>query len=311
MTREDLITLKENLNQSVSYITTNVFNNKYSFYQVKHRKTMLGYETPEVLEFIQKNKDKLSRGEIDKELSLPKGTTKLLCQLHDINIEKAKTLSYTKEEIEQCKLLYPDKGLKLTAKIMGCSDARIRVLASYLGLKRNYQYSRKEEALIIKDFKHGMKALDLALKYNRSPHAIETFLSRRGLSNSNNVCSPYYVSSTEQYMINYITKALNITVPDKTLKENRSYYWNVVGRYEIDLPLYIDGYKFAIEYDGCRWHEGREESDKRKDQALKKAGFIVLRISSSDHHNNFNDLSSLNEACDKVIETIHYITGSR
>lgn len=37
---------------------------------------------------------------------------------------------------------------------------------------------------------------------------------------------------------------------------------------------------------------------------------IVLRISSKDHDDDFNDLSSLNKACDKIIDIISFITGS-
>ena len=88
---------------------------------------------------------------------------------------------------------------------------------------------------------------------------------------------------------------LDIEFPDKTKKENRSYYWNVVGKYEIDLPIYINDLKFAIEYDGEYWHNNNKERDKIKDQALKEAGFIVYRISSSDHKQNLKTLDPLLE----------------
>lgn len=309
MTKDDLLIIKNNLDKTNKQLI-GILNDKYTERQIKRTKTKLRKESEEYINFIKDNKETMSCGEIDKYFNFEAGTTKIICELNEIKLRKNKNISYSQEEIDLCKKYYPDLGLKETAKLLNCSESRIRVLCSKLGLKRNYQYSKKEEKNIIKDFNDGLLAHQIAVKYNRTPHAIENFLSRRGLTNSQNTNSRYYISSTEKYMIEYITTKLGIEVPDKSLEENRPYYWNVIGKYEIDLPIYIKGYKFAIEYDGYKWHKDRTESDSKKNKELQRNGFIVLRISSKDHDNNFNDLTSLNNICQKVVDTIQFITSS-
>ena len=309
MNKEDIIkikTLKDN-GLSCSQIHEQMY--EYSFYQIKHIFSKLIHDTEENINKIKSLSKNYSASEIDEQLNLPRQVTKTLCELHDITLVKTKTFSYSQNEIELMTKYYPKYGRKYMANLLGTTEMKIRVMASKLGLKRNYQYSEQEEQEIISDYKNGLKPYELADKHNRSIHAIESFLSRRGLNNIHNVNSPYYISQPEKYMIDYITKALNIKVPDKENPDNRSYYYKVVDNYEIDLPLYINGYKFAIEYDGDYWHKDFIH-DELKNTALQKAGYIVFRVTSKDHNNNFYNLSSLNKKLDEVINAIKLITGS-
>lgn len=308
--KEDLIYIRNNIHIEAKQLVKDL-KNKYTYKMIKHAKSYIYRINNELIKFIKENKNDMSSGEIDKYFLNPRGTTKVACILYDINLNKKTQKSYTDKEIEFCKNYYSKYGLEYIAKNLNISITRARTLKSFLKLKRNYQYDVDIAKNIINDFKNSVPIYDISKKYDRSIHAIESFLSRRNITNPYNVCSKYYISSAERYMINYITNKLNISVPNKDDPKNRNYYWNVVDRYEIDLPLYINGYKFAIEYDGAKWHHNKINHDAKKDSILCKNGFIVFRITSADHNNNYYDLTSLNNKCDEIINNIKIITGSR
>ena len=309
MNREDILKIKELKDNGLSCSQIQQQMQEYSFYQIKHVFSKLIHDTDDNIKKIESLSNECSYSEIDNQLNLPKHTTKMLCELHDIKVIKTKPLSYSETEIKLMKQYYPTHGRKYMAELLSVSEMRIRVMASKLNLKRDYQYSDEEEKNITEDYKNGMNPYELSIKYNRTVHAIESFLSRRNLNNIHNVNSPYYISQPEKYMIDYITSKLNIEVPDKEKKENRWYYYKVVDNYEIDLPLYINGYKFAIEYDGDFWHTDSKKDD-IKTKKLQESGYIVFRISSKDHNNNFYNLTSLNKKLDEIINAINLITGS-
>ncbi len=309
MNKEDIIKIKKMKDNGLSCSQVHQQMQEYSFYQIKHVYGKLIHDTNDNIKRIKSLSNEYSYSEIDNIMNLPKRTVKILCELHDIKVLKTKTLSYSETEIKLMKQYYPTHGRKYMADLLGVSEMRIRVMASKLNLKRDYQYSDEEENNITEDYKNGMSPYELSIKYNRTVHAIESFLSRRKLNNIHNVNSPYYISQPEKYMISYITEKLNIKVPDKEDINNRDYYYKVVDNYEIDLPLYINGYKFAIEYDGEFWHKNTEKDD-IKTKRLQEEGYIVFRISSKDHNNNFYNLSSLNKKLDEIINAINLITGS-
>ena len=309
MNKEDIVKIKTLKDNGFSCRQIHEQMQGYSFYQIKHIFGRLVHNTIDNIERIKALSKDYSFSEIDNQIGLPKGTTKTLCILHDIKVLKTKTLSYSNTEIELMKKYYSEYGVDYMANLLQVSKTRIRVMASKLGLKRDYQYSDEEEKSITEDYKNGMTPYELSIKYNRTVHAIESFLSRRKLNNIHNVNSPYYISQPEKYMINYITSKLNIKVPDKEKIENRNSYYKVVDNYEIDLPLYINGYKFAIEYDGEFWHTDSQKDD-IKTKRLQEKGYIVFRVSSKDHNNNFYNLSSLNKKLDEIINAIKLITGS-
>ena len=55
-------------------------------------------------------------------------------------------------------------------------------------------------------------------------------------------------------------------------------YENFSHNWTIDISFNVRGKKFAIEYDGEYWHEGKIDVDKRKSSELLEAGFNVIRI---------------------------------
>lgn len=54
------------------------------------------------------------------------------------------------------------------------------------------------------------------------------------------------------------------------------------NRRAIDIALEIDGVKIAVEYDCWYWHQGKGESDLRRDAYLLKHAWRILRIKSSN-----------------------------
>lgn len=308
ITKKDLETIRDNIGIEAKIISR-MLNDKFTPKSIKHYKVKIRNINEELIEYIKEYGEKLSPGEMEAKFGIEAGTVKCACLLYDINKPlKGKPNSYTKKEVEFCKKYYSKYGLKHIAEELQTSETRIRVLASKLGLKRSNKYSKEIEKSILQDVENGMRIEDISKKYNRGIHAIESFLSRRNIEMPVNANSPYYISKPELYMIQYISKELGITVPDKTDPNNKSYYWNVVGRYEIDLPLYIEDYKFAIEYDGSYWHDEKDHTVKDKD--LKDAGYIVFHVNSKDHKNNYYDLRSLDPVLDQIVNKIKTITGS-
>lgn len=308
MNKKLILKTKECKDQGLSRKETSEILNK-SFHSIKHLYSRLSHNTEANIEKIKKLINEYSCVEIDKLINTPKGTVNTLCLLNDITVKKTKSLSYSEYEIKIMKEYYPQMGKKFVANLLNVSEMRIRTMAAELNLKRDYQYSQELEKKITNDFKNGMKPFEIGEKYGRTTHAIESFLSRRHLVNGTNPNSPYYISQPEKYMIKYITEKLNVNVPDKENSENRNYYYKIVKNYEVDLPLYINGYKFAIEYDGEKWHQDKEK-DAIKTKDLQDAGYIVFRISSNDHNNNFYNLKTLNKKLDEIVNAIQLITGS-
>ena len=201
---------------------------------------------------------------------------------------------------------YSEKGVEGMSKELNISQARVRVLASELNLKRDYQYTEEEESEIIGLYLQGMTAQEIAEITGRTCPAIFNKLYRKGINNPENTASRYYITAPERYLIKYLSKELNISLPDKSDPNNRDYYWNIVDKYEIDIPIYIGNYKIAVEYDGERWHN--EEADLIKTKRLQEEGFIVIRVKSSDHQNNYYDLKTLNPTLKKVVKQIKELT---
>jgi hypothetical protein len=46
----------------------------------------------------------------------------------------------------------------------------------------------------------------------------------------------------------------------------------------LDVDMLLDAHKIAVEYDGSRFHEGKEESDSRKSGLLRSLGWTVIRL---------------------------------
>ncbi len=99
--------------------------------------------------------------------------------------------------------------------------------------------------------------------------------------------------------------------------DNFSYNWS------IDISFSIHDKKFAIEYDGGYWHEGKIDVDKRKTSELLEAGFIVIRIreanlqslniKSSYYHEIFvqSDYSDFDSSIKCLIDYISNISSNK
>lgn len=268
--------------------------NKHTLKKLKSDFTKFKINEKENLSYLKNNLNMISNGDFDKYFNFNnKGTTKKLLKVFDLTNTKIKQQSYSAYEITFIKENYSKLGMKECAKILNVSETRIRQMAYSLGLKRDKQFSKEEKEDIKKMCELGYTAAEIADKHKRSIKSIYNYIYNNNLTlnESKTLSNKFIPSAPELYMINKMSELLNIQFPDKTKKCNRNYYWNVVGKYEIDLPIYINNLKFAIEYDGVYWHDSQKDS--KKDKILKEAGFIVFRISDKDHKQNLKTLDAI------------------
>jgi very-short-patch-repair endonuclease len=73
----------------------------------------------------------------------------------------------------------------------------------------------------------------------------------------------------------------------------------LLGRYIADL--YVPAVRLVIEVDGG-YHSERERADARRDQALHRAGYHVLRVASNEV---MLDLASVTARIRRAIEALH------
>lgn len=310
-TKEQILFIKNNKGKPNVWICEqlNISPEKQTLKSIKHLKPLLTGINEDYIEFVRENKDNLSYSEMDNRYKVKSGTAKLVSEIYEIKVFKQRTSSWTKEEMDLLDEYYTSHGPKFLAGKIDRNVRAIISMASSLGYKRDNKYSEEEEKDIIDNYLKNVSKHEIAKKYGRSPHAIESLLSRKSITMKGHKCSKYHVTEPELYVIKYLSEKLGISLPDKTLEENRDYYYHVLGRYEIDVPIYLGGYKFAIEYDGAYWHKDKEK-DARKNEALKNHGYIVFRISSSDHGQDFYNLNKMDYKLNEIVNNIKIITGS-
>ena len=80
-------------------------------------------------------------------------------------------------------------------------------------------------------------------------------------------------------------RGLKSSFPEQAIYYYLSKYFNNVrnGVHDIidmELDNYIDNLKFAVEYDGFKWHSNEESitRDKRKNELCKKYNIILIRV---------------------------------
>lgn len=286
---------------------------KYSLKKIKSDFTKFKNNEEKNLSYIKDNLNSMSPGEFDKHFNYQAGTIIKILQIFDIQSIKVKAQSYSQQELDFVMKNYSKLGRKKCAEELNVSESRIRQMTYSLGLKTDRQFSAEEKKDIKRMCQLGYTAAEIAAKYQRSVKTIYNYIYNNGLTlnESKSSSNRFMPSAPELYMINKMSELLNIKFPDKTKKCNRKYYWNVVDKYEIDLPIYINGLKFAIEYDGSYWHD--KERDRKKDQALKDAGYIVFRISDKDHKQNLKTLDPiLQQISDNIMDLVKRfeLTGS-
>ena len=267
----------------------------------------------ENLEFIKKNKDKLTTKEFDKHFKFADPAFSKIKIIFDIDC-KDRPNSFSDKEKKFIKENYGKLSTSECAIALGMSKRRLVCYASENGILGKKAFSNDDVKEIKRLRKLGYTASEISTKMDRSVKSIYNYIYSNNLklNQSKSTSNRFKPSAPELYIINKMSKLLNINFPDKTKKVNRSYYWNVVEKYEIDLPIYIDNLKFAIEYDGAYWHKDKER-DNKKTEALKKAGFILFRISSNDHKANLKTLDiTLKQLAINIMDLVKHseLTGN-
>lgn len=67
----------------------------------------------------------------------------------------------------------------------------------------------------------------------------------------------------------------------RILAELRSVFGEVTHREKhagSECDIYLPKYKLAVEYDGLRWHSGKERADRAKNEALRTQGIACIRV---------------------------------
>lgn len=299
MVLEDIIDIYNNCNLPLKTISQK--HKSYSINNLKKLKsdfTKFKINEKENLEFIYNNLD-MYTSYFEDYFKLQKGSMNKILLVFNIKLYRARPNDFTKREIEFVINNYKKIGPSACAKELDTSTKRIIALASKLEIKcMASEYSDEEKTTIRTMADEGYSPQEIALRLDRSISGIQNYIYKNDITYnySKSSSNRFIPSCQELYVIQKFRELFNINFPDKTDINNKDYYWNIVGKYEIDLPIYINNLKFAIEYDGQYWHN--PEYDKKKEEALTQAGFIVFRIKGQNNtHRNFH---SLDKECEKI-----------
>ena len=256
----------------------------------------------ENIKFIINNIDKYP-SYFDQYFKLNRGTTTHITNLFEIKLERYRENDFTKSEDEFIVNNYRKLGLEECSRILGYSKKRILTRAQKLKVYTKQGKYSEEEKSIIKDLcEKGYTPEEISECVDRNAPGICNFIYRNNLkyNYSKSTNNRYYPSYQELLMIKKFEEIFNFKFPDKTDINNKDYYWNQIDGYEIDLPIFISNYKFAIEYDGEYWHNS--ERDKKKDKALIENGFIVFRVKGNNC--THRHLDEIYKQCEEVYKNI-------
>lgn len=83
------------------------------------------------------------------------------------------------------------------------------------------------------------------------------------------------------------------------------------ANYKLDFLYEQDGYKFAIELDGSRYHKTRSQMthDYRRQRYLQKQGYLVVRFTGKEIKEDV--AKCVNEFIELKDKLIQYATGNR
>lgn len=260
-------------------------------------------------DFLLKNALLYPASEIDTIRSLPRTTSATYYLLKGIKHMK-NPFSYSKKELE---VFHEHKGnltYKEIAILLNTTEPRIRNMAYNLGIKTKFIWTKELINESAKLLDEGKSIEEVAEHFGRERESILVMLRLNDLYEyiPESFSSKYTASRPELYIMKKLENEFGINFPKKC-RENANYYWGIIPPYEVDIPFYINGEKFAIEYNATHWHsdEDRKIRDEEKEVLLKEKGFHYFRFTSDMHkHNNFKSMDpTLDILCQSIREIIN------
>lgn len=261
--------------------------------------------------FMQEQALHMTAKEIDEERNLPITTSSSYFRMKGMDY-LLRPESYTKTELDTFHKHKGTKTYKEIAEMLGVSEKRIIQMAYILGVKTKFVWTEDKVTDVVSRLDRGETIEDVAKYYGRKRQAILVLLRKEELYDyiPESYSSKYTASKPELYIMARIEEEFGVSFPKKC-RENAAYYWNIIPPYEVDIPFYIDGEKFAIEYNAAHWHseEINKERDKEKKELLIQKGFHYFCITSTMHkHNN---MKSMDPVLDKLCESVRNILKTK
>ena len=246
--------------------------------------------------------------ELDTLLGYVRGTSSLYFRMKGVTF-LLKPTSYSKHEIDTFLKHKSSLTYQEIADILGLTESRIRNMAYNLGIQTKFVWTKDKVDDVVSRLEKGESVESIANVYERKREAILVLLRKENLYQyiPESYASKYTASRPEKFIMKRLSDEFGVVFPEKN-RDNAEYYWGIIPPYEVDIPFYIDGHKFSIEYNAAYWHEGRESTDSIKKQLLEEKGFHHFIYSSDMHkHSNFR---SMEKELDKICLEIKNILQS-
>lgn len=300
-TQEELAIIWENKNKLNSNQFKTLLPNRTAK-AVKHVKGKLNKITDDIENKIVKLSAFYPSREIDKRLDIDGGASSLYLDLKGIYHAKKRT-EYTPYEIAYFINYREDKIYKEIAKELGKTEKWVIGMAYNLNLQTKFVWTEDKIDKIKKMIDEGNSLEEAGALYNKSGKAVRVMLNQKGLHEyvPHSIHSIYHPSRPERHIINSVNNRFKLNIPEKN-RDNADYYWGIIPPYEVDIPFYIDGYKFAIDHRGNHWHSDSKvkENDTIKDRMLKDLGYHTYIIDE-----NMYDRTKIN-TMNPILEYIFY-----
>lgn len=276
---------------------------------VKHIFTKFRKVTDEIEHELIRLSSKKVASEVDKELELPPSTASNYYILKDLEY-MSKPTSYSKYEVEYFKNNRWEMKYKDIANHLGVTEERIINMAYNLGLQTKFVWTPDRVIDVLKRLDKGESFEEVEKVYKRPEGSIVRMLNLKGFHEyvPHSYANKNVASKAEQHIIDYLNKRFDVNIPEKNA-ENRDYYWNIIPPYEIDVPFYIDGEKFAIEHHGLYWHRETGKKDSKKKQLIIDKGFHFFLIDDSMYKRH--DYETMDTVLNKISEEVEMILLSK
>lgn len=190
---------------------------------------------------------------------------------------------WSKEQIEQLKILFPNTKTDEISKMMGLNYKSIVSKANRLKLKKTKEHKSKmiseRNKMIGRDLSlQNLKKISKKYKTKGQFQLFDpsAYTTARKTEHMEEICS-HMIKSTSipQLIMTYIIKSIfkcDIKINDRI----------VLKPYELDV--YLKKYNIGFEYDGKLWHENIKNNDTIKNKLCEKNNILLIRISENNRN---------------------------